>query len=579
MGFQWQSNDNEQGANKIFIPGKELPSYKPEKQGTSLFRPLARPYPADVLSLIPQAAEEAKKIIAQGAPFKTEAFTSAFMVACQQLTAGIPRRIVCEPSVDLFHATLQAFATGTMPVFENWRHGNMPYDIGWFAVMVNVASYFGMDKKKISVLDHTSNHPELEAVGVFQKTFDAINNAVKQGNVQWSQYLKVYGASNQGASRPKQTVLVQAMMFEHAGVQAPQGQPEYCTFHLNATSRQSLEKVWNEHRGGVMDKVIPEDFVRGYKVGDILDPAAGSAWAVYNAKAVQQHQQPGAGMFSKPKGGGGNRSSDIDYTVQLSPNSPMPAQYSQHYFQQWDDVLWVPTREQAWELVLECMGVHVTAFAGKDEIHVLPESVRSLAQQYATAPAPVTNPNPHHGTGSPHGLPSLGAPPSLSGGFPGAGPTPGPTPPGFGPAPTAPGMSLPPLPPLPGAGPAMGGNAFAGMSGAPVGPGGVPPMTPAPAAPAVPGLTLPTPGATPGVVHGAPAPGNFQMPSMGPAPTPATPPAPLGAGSATLPPLPTAPAPVTPAASATPDVNAALGDMAKAMASANLAAAGTAPTA
>jgi len=69
----WTS-PREQNTVSIFKPGKGMEIYKPNTIGVSRFRPIARPYPVEILQLIPELLPEATRLAATsdalGLPFR-----------------------------------------------------------------------------------------------------------------------------------------------------------------------------------------------------------------------------------------------------------------------------------------------------------------------------------------------------------------------------------------------------------------------------------------------------------------------------------------------------------------------------
>ena len=415
--------------------------------------------------LLPQAQELAK----QSDPRTTE-YRDQLRVLAKPITdtAGLDCLIV-DSDKDLANCTRQTLAAGGEPaVMEWWRHGVGQTDIGAFALSLDVAAYFGM--KSISILDHQRPNPngtpeqqELEAKnpkGVFRTVFDELSAAAKI-DPQWNAFIKVYKQNNQGAVRPSRLGLVQAFLYEQNGKTATQ--PVYCLFMFNAMTLKSLEAQWNMPQGGM--GTMPTDWLNGFQCGNLLDPMNGCMILAYDQNAMaSQSGTFGQAFGQSAGGGGGNRT---NYVAQLQPGQPLPDATSIEYFRQWDSFLNIPTREEAWMHVFKCMGPHATAFAGRNEIALLPDTIRQMAAEFAAGGATPPTPPP---------VPMGSPPPQLNAG--------GAAPAGFGPpaaaAPPATAAAPPAAAPAPFAPPA---SPPAGPPGAPATPASAPEIPGAPASP------------------------------------------------------------------------------------------------
>ena len=521
------SDASEQGANLIFNSGQEMEIFKPNTAGLSRFRPIARPYPEFIRDLVPEFLPKAQELAKSLAP-ASDQFRQQLTMAARELckAKGFDGFRVVDAQQDLVNATRQAMATnGQVPVMEWWRHGGGSIDIGAWALSLEVAAYWGV--KSISVLDHTK--PDLNATpeetdcegrqtkGVFRKIFDELSTKAKT-DPRWNQYIKVYKQNNHGAGRPQRMALTQVYLYEQNGRVAQQ--PVRCLFMINPMTLKSLEAQWNMPAGGISGGV-PADFLSGFACGNLLDPERGGMITAYDQTSVASQQSGGAfgDSFGANKGGGGGQKTN--YVAFIQPGQPLSDEVSSQSFKQWDDLLWIPTRKEAWMKALDSMGEHAVAYAGRHEIPLLPATVRQMAQAYANEElqgGQTAGPNTGYGqpsVGGPFGAPPAGfAPPMARPQAPGA--------------PMAPPMAAPPT---------QAPHPMSPPNGmVPVAPGGV---IPAPAqAPAMPPPNVPA-----GTIPGAPQAPAFQIPGATGTPAAAT--APAAPGMPTMPP-PNAPGAMIP---------------------------------
>ena len=134
-----------QGAVSIFKPSKGMEIYKPNTNGVSRFRPIARPYPAEILQIVPELLPEAKTLDvtsdALGVPFREQLLKAATELCNAK---GLARDIV-DTDRDLANATRQALLMqGVVQPMEWWRHGSDSIDIGAWALTLEVAACWGV---------------------------------------------------------------------------------------------------------------------------------------------------------------------------------------------------------------------------------------------------------------------------------------------------------------------------------------------------------------------------------------------------------------------------------------------------
>ena len=498
-----------QGANMIFAAGKELQVYRPNTDGVSRFRPIPRPYPSYILEMVPEFLPKATEL-AQSMPPAGDQYRQHLRAAALELcTQRGVHRVIVDADKDLANATRQAVITGAVPQMEWWRHGNGSTDIGAWALSLDIASFWGV--KSMSIIDHERPDPnytpeqkecaERETKGVFRKIFDELNTAAK-ADPRWNQYIKVFKQNQHGANRPQRMGILQVFLYEHNGKAAQQ--PVHVLFLVNPTTLKSLEATWNQPLTGPGTDP-PEDFLNGFVCGDLLDPDRGCMITAYDQNAMQTQKSGGAfgsGAFGGGSGGGGNRT---NYVATIQAGQPLPHETSMQFFQQWDELLWIPTRTEAWMKALDSMGPHATAIAGRHEIPMLPSTIHDLALQYAQAES-------QGGLAPPVPSQVPGAPPAVAGPF--GGPPAGGAPQGF----------------IPPANPAVAG---------------APPMAPVPPPAAAPGAPALVPAPAP-VAPAAPAPAAaVPAPARAPGAAVTAPPAPPAAPA--VPTTPVAPAPAAPA--------------------------------
>ena len=384
--MQTWTNADSSGANLIFKSGQELETYRPKTDSVSKFRPIPRPYPQDILALVPELLPAAMELA------KTEsAFTDQYRTRLLALAKPIVQKhnlskVIVDTDRDLANATRQAvFTSGAIPIMEWWRHGSGTTDIGSWALSLDLASYWGM--KSISIIDHTRDDPnytdeqrntaKAQTQGVFKKVFEQLSAAAKN-DPRWSQYVKVWKQNNQGAGNPSRMGFMQVYLYEQNG-KATQ-QPLHCLFLLNPQTLKSLEGQWNMPAGGVGGQ-IPENFLSGFACGNMLDENHGCMVTAYDQATMQAQQSQGA--FGGSFGSGAKKESKTQYVATLTPEQALQDAHSRTIFRQWDDMLWIPTRAEAWMKCMEAMGEHPTAYAGRHEICLLPETIRPLAKQFA----------------------------------------------------------------------------------------------------------------------------------------------------------------------------------------------------
>jgi hypothetical protein len=381
--------------------------FTPNTDGVSRFRPIVRPYPAEILQLVPELLPEATMLAATSnaldAPFR-EQLERAATELCD--AKGLVREIV-DADRDLANATRQALLMqGVVQPMEWWRHGSDAIDIGAWALTLEVAANWGVNE--ISILDHERPNPEYteeqqacvgqQTEGVLRKIFNQLTTGAKT-HPGWNQFIKKFGRNRYGASEPQRMCLMQVALCEHNGRTSPQS--VLCLYMLNPSTLKSLEAQWAIPATGAGTDA-PRDFVNGFACGDLLDPDRGAMIVAYDQNAMQHMYEGGA--FGQTFGGvgGGKGGNCTDYVVSLKPGcAAMPDATSQALFKPWDDILWLPTREEAWTKAFEAMGEHATAYAGRYEICLLPATIRNLAQQCAN--------NDMYGGG---GGPTLGSAPT-----------------------------------------------------------------------------------------------------------------------------------------------------------------------
>jgi hypothetical protein len=416
--MQTRQVSDEQGRQHMFRQGKEMLRIRPLKEGFTRFRPLARPYPEDIRALVPAVLPQAMAALGGNpANIRTEQFTAQLkQLAVAELAKhpDIPQRVITEPWEDLVKATRQAiYMGGQVPEMEWWRHGHLKVDIGAWAFWFTIATFWG--QKPIDVMDHCRDMPGRD--GVFTKIFRQLENSPKVGHPGFVAFLKpAYPEKGFGVSRPQQVLWTPAFVFEHDKKVAPNG--ERCIVELQATAWKAAEAKWSwpTSRGAP-----PADFVSGYPCGNILDPVHGALFSAYNPDWAANAST--GGSFTNVFAGGGGRkktNNRAEYHVDIDSNVPgcqMPDAVSKQFFPQWDDIVYIPTRAEAWALALEATDPAVVAFAGRDEIDYLPATVRDLAHQWAKATGGVVA-APGFGAGAIQ-APQPGAPTFAGAGAPG----------------------------------------------------------------------------------------------------------------------------------------------------------------
>jgi hypothetical protein len=469
----------------ILKPGANAWLAEPEQKAVFIARPIPRPFPRVIRELVARTFGEVQKIAESCKERPGAAEQPLRDLARRVCDDSNVRQVVVDGWRDLYAAYRQAIRQGGPNLrIEDWRHGKEPRDIGSWLLVLNVAEFYGL--RKIDIIDACSDHPEIP-LGVFETGYRKIDAAVKAGDSRWNFYLqRGFGAqaeNRQGVCRPKRLGFMQAFVYGFGGVDVRRtGQsPEYAVVKLKTQLVGNLEGQMNSPvRPGDQ---LPEDFINGFRVGSLVSEQS-PMWYMYDQTFMsQQHQAGGSGgqgAFAGAGGKGGRAAGGkANYVVDLS-RAPqdcitLSADVSETYFRDWDSLLYIPTREQAWEHFLDAMDEISCAFCGQDEIDLLPKSVRDRAAEFkklaGTLPVQApgfTPPGPGGGGGFPpagagagaggfgdsSGAPNFGAgnlPPGFSdgpggggggGGFsqgqgPGQGPGPGPGGPGRPPPPAS----------------------------------------------------------------------------------------------------------------------------------------------
>ena len=272
-----------------------------------------------------------------------------------------------------------------LPYFENgeiqpWRSGNGPRDFTDWLQVVPAGVFWG-SMNKISMLDVCSDQLDRFPApynGVLQKSEDILwdNSRTKR----FPEFVPMMMESGK-TSRFQSTVLaafMQTLVLHHDGKDLKS--PTYAVFMIKSSAVKYMEAILNIPAAGV-DAPPPEDYINGYKCGDLLNAETGPLWIL---KAEEVALTDAAKMRAKMNGGQGSKDIAKAFVIEFGNALPVGEDVVKGYVRPWSEILHYPTRSEAWGMVATAIGGDATAFCGRDEIDNLPPACRDKARYYAS---------------------------------------------------------------------------------------------------------------------------------------------------------------------------------------------------
>ena len=362
----------------------KVPLVIPNQKGITKFRPIPRPYPDYIVQNSKHFLIKAKEMQKKEGGKQSVLMKSSFLTNLEDAIAedsainDLPSPFIGDRVVDMARFCRHALLIGKMPKVELWRHSISSDDIGTWALVAYTVSYWGNDKSKIQALDHQKPDPKIPGArdiekGVFQTTYEAIKAGLDTGLTGLKNLMYEYGVNNHGVKYAERTCLIQGLVYEHNGKTPDKPVPSVIA--LKPSQVTALESVWNFMPSKT------DDFISGFEVGNILDPETGPMLFVYDGNSMSGRSNVDD-VFSSP---GRSKGGKVQYVAKLSGKVALSDAQAAKLFIEWNDLINVMDRRQAWEQVLRCIGPIGAAYAGAvaGEIESLPKEIQAKARKYA----------------------------------------------------------------------------------------------------------------------------------------------------------------------------------------------------